>query len=445
MTVVWQIVVAMGEPVEQAEGVRAALALLRDNRDFRRLYIASLISLGGDWFLVVALFGLALDLTGSAVSVAIVIAAQEIPFFLMSPIGGVLSDRLNRRWLMVACDAVRAVLCLGFLLVEDQGTMWVAYLLLATISSFSAVFDPASSAAFPNLVATRDLGPANALFGSLWGTMLAVGAAAGGIVAAALGRDAAFLIDSGTFAVSGLLIAGIRRPLSEPRTQEPETNVLRATSETVRFARRDHRVLALLGVKAGFGLAAGVLVLISVFAQTEFDAGEVGIGILMSARGVGALIGPFLGRALAGPDDRHLFTAIGLALAVFGLGYAVLGLMPTWWLAVPAVTLAHMGGGAQWTLSSYGLQRVVPDRIRGRIFAFDAALITLTLTVSSLVTGWTAQVFDPRLTAVALGLVAIAWAGTWTWLTTDVRRAASLHGVGPATGDVTEPDRVPNP
>jgi MFS family permease len=428
----------MREPVEELGGARAALSLLRSNRDFRRLYVASLISLGGDWFLAVALFGLALELTSSAVSVAILIASQELPFFLMSPVGGVLSDRLNRKWLMVVCDAARAALCLGFLVVQDAGSMWIAYVLLAVISSFSAVFDPASSAAFPNLVEPRDLGPANALFGSAWGTMLAVGAALGGIVAAALGRDAAFLIDAATFAVSGLLIAGIKRRFAEEHTVKPDAHVVRATIETARFARRDHRVLALLGVKAGFGLGAGVLVLISVLALQEYDAGDMGIGILMSARGVGALIGPFLGRWLAGPDDRRLFGAIGLALAVFGISYAIVGFMPALWLAALLVACAHLGGGAQWTLSSYGLQRIVPDRIRGRIFAFDAALITLSLTISSLVTGWAARTYGAPKTATGLGLVALAWAGIWTWLTTDVRRATAVEGYGPPSGPATD-------
>src|SRR3970282_863249 len=136
LPVVWKTAVATREPVEELGGLRAALSLLRRNRDFRKLYVASLISLGGDWFLVVALFGLTLDLTGSAVSVAILITAQELPFFLMSPVGGVLSDRLNRKWLMVACGGARAVVCLGFLLVQDRETIWVAYLLLASLSSF---------------------------------------------------------------------------------------------------------------------------------------------------------------------------------------------------------------------------------------------------------------------------------------------------------------------
>jgi MFS family permease len=428
------------EPVEELGGFRAALVLLRRNHDFRNLYLASLISLGGDWFLLVALFGLALELTGSAISVAVLIASQEIPFFLMSPVGGVLADRLNRKALMVTCDLARAILVLGFLLVNDAGGLWIAYLLLAVISSFAAVFDPASSAALPNLVEPRDLGPANALSGSLWGTMLAVGSALGGIVAAALGRDTAFLIDSASFAISALLLARIRRSFSADRSTETETSVIRATVETIRYARRDHRVLALVTVKAGFGLAGGAIALIAVFALREFDAGDVGIGVLMAGRGVGALIGPFLGRWLAGPRDRALFRAISIALVVFGCGYALLGVMPTLWLAAIAVGIGHLGGGAQWTLSSYGLQRVVPDRIRGRIFSFDFAMITLTFTISALVTGWAAERYGARPTVVVLGGVAVLWAAVWTWLTGDVRRATMLEGYGPAAK--TEPGLV---
>ncbi|HEX9123659.1 MAG TPA: MFS transporter [Actinomycetota bacterium] len=432
---------ASREPVEVEGGIRASVSLLRRNRDFRTLYVASVISLGGDWFLLVALFGLVLDATGSAISLGLLIAAQEIPFFLMSPIGGHLVDRLNRKWLMVVCDLVRAGLCLGFLFVRDANSVWLAYLLLATISSFTAAFDPATEASLPNLVEPEDLVTANALAGSLWGTMLAVGAALGGIVAATLGRNIAFLVDAGSFALSGMLIAQVRRRFSEERDEagSERLGIVQATLETVRYAKKDHRVLALLSVKAGFGLGAGVLILISVFAQEVFHRGEIGIGILMSARGVGALIGPFAARRMMGPEDRRLFSTIGLSLMIFGVAYAVLGVAPSLFLASLAVGVAHLGGGAQWTLSSYGLQRTVPDRIRGRIFAFDGALITLTLTVSSILTGWSAVRFGPRPTAIGLGAIALGYAAVWAGFTTDVRRATLLEGCGPA---VVGPERA---
>jgi MFS family permease len=421
--------VSTREPVESEGGLRASWSLLRRNGDFRKLYVASLISLGGDWFLLVALFSLVLDLTGSGIAVAFVLAAQDLTYFLLSPVGGLLADRLDRRRLMVAADLARAVLVLGFLFVRSSSTVWIAFPLLAVIATFSAVFEPASAAALPNLVDAEDLSTANALSGSLWGTMLAVGAALGGLVTAALGRHASIAIDAASFAASAWLIFRVRGAFAEDRQREAEPGLRAATAETVRYARRDHRVLALLAVKFGWGVAGGVLVLIPLLAK-HLGTGDVGIGLLMAARGVGALIGPFAGRASLGPNDRRMFGVIGVALAVFGLGYALLGLAGGLLLAMPAVAFAHVGGGAQWTLSSYGLQRIVPDHIRGRIFAFDGMLVTLTFGLSSLLTGWLADAVGPRVTALGMGAVAVVWAATWAWLTTDVRRATMLEGCG---------------
>jgi MFS family permease len=416
---VWHDTVSSAEPSVTPGGFAAARSLLRRNRDFRRLYLASVISLGGDWFLLVALFGLALELSSSPFAVAFIVAAQDITYFLASPVAGALADRVDRRLLMVVADLARAALVLGFLFVRTPETLWLAYALLATFAVFSSAFEPASAAALPNLVEKQDLGVANALSGSLWGTMLAVGAAVGGLVTAVLGRDVAIAIDAVSFVVSAALIWSIRRPFTVERGAH--TGIREATVETARYARRDHRVLALIAVKFGWGLGGGVLVLIPLIAD-RLGSGEIAIGLLLASRGVGALIGPFVGRAALGPGEKRLFVAIAVALGVFGLGYALLGAATALLLAMPAVALAHVGGGAQWTLSSYGLQKIVPDRIRGRVFAFDGMLVTLTFGVSSLLTGWLATAIGAQRTAYAMGGIAIAWAVVWTWATTGVRR-----------------------
>jgi len=416
---------------DRPTGAAASFSLLRRNRDFRRLFLASVISLGGDWFLFVALGGLVLQVTGEAISVGILIVSQELPIFFATPWAGWLTDRFDRRRLMILCDVARTVICVAFLAVGPQN-LWLAYALLACLSIFTAVFDPASSAAIPNLVDPRDLPTANALSGSLWGTMLAVGAALGGIVATIFGRDTAFLVDAASFAVSALLLAGVRRRFSEDRDGEPHESITAATMETARYAQRDHRVRALITVKAGFGLAAGVLALVAVFARQVFVAGDIGFGFLMSMRGVGALTGPFIGHRLSGRDHQRLLPVIAIALAVFGVGYMLLGASPTLLLAGLAVFIAHLGGGAQWVLSTYGLQRIVPDRIRGRVFAFDFALITLSLAVSSLVASALADAIGPRTAVMIVGGIAFAWAAAWWLLTRDVRRAPIFEGLGEA-------------
>ncbi|HEV8087526.1 MAG TPA: MFS transporter, partial [Actinomycetota bacterium] len=330
----------MGEGrAERRTGARASVDLLKRNRDFRRLFIASVISLGGDWFLFVALGGLVLEVTGEATAVGIMIFAQEIPIFLATPWAGWLADRLDRRRLMIACDLARTVICFVFLLVGPSN-LWLAYVLLACLSLFAAVFDPAQSAALPNVVDPEDLPTANALGGSLWGTMLAVGAALGGVVAALFGRNVAFTVDAVSFALSALLLLGVRRPFSAPREHDEHIGIVDATRETVRYARQDARVWALVSVKFGFGAAAGVLAMIAVFAREIFHAGDVGFGLLMAARGVGALIGPFIGHRLAGPGHRRLLPVIACSLATFAIGYALLGLAPALWLAALSILVA---------------------------------------------------------------------------------------------------------
>ena len=415
-------------------GLRASVSLLRRNRDFRALFFASVISLGGDWFLWVAINGLIYEATGKALYVGLAILAQESAFFLASPIGGALADRIDRRKLMIACDLARAVVCVSFLLVGPE-TIWLAYVLLPLLATFAAPFDPAFSAATPNVVDPDDLPAANALNGSLWGTMLAVGAGLGGLVSAAFGDDTAFIVDAVSFLVSAALLSSIRRGFSETRTETTEhPSVVEATRETWRFARRDHRVLSLLAVKFGFGAAAGLLALIPVMALDVdvFDSGNVGFGILMAARGVGALIGPFLGHRIAGPGHRRLFPAIGLSLAVFGLGYMAMGQAPSLAIAAVMICVAHLGGGSQWMLSTYGLQVLVPDHIRGRIFGFDYMLITLSLSVSALVASAVADQIGAPDTVTILGGVALVWALVWFVLSRGVRRTG-LNGS-------TEPD-----
>ncbi len=422
-------------------GLRASVSLLRRNRDFRALFFASVISLGGDWFLWVAINGLIYEATGKALYVGLAILAQESAFFLASPIGGALADRIDRRKLMIACDLARAVVCVSFLLVGPE-TIWLAYVLLPVLATFAAPFDPAFSAATPNVVDPDDLPAANALNGSLWGTMLAVGAGLGGLVSAAFGDDTAFVVDAVSFLVSAALLSSIRRGFSESRAETKEhPSIVEATRETWRFARRDHRVLSLLAVKFGFGAAAGLLALIPVMALDAdvFDSGNVGFGILMAARGVGALIGPFLGHRIAGPGHRRLFPAIGLSLAVFGLGYVAMGQAPSLAIAAVMICVAHLGGGSQWMLSTYGLQVLVPDHIRGRIFGFDYMLITLSLSMSALIASAVADQIGAPDTVTILGGVALVWALVWFVLSRGVRRTGLSGSTDPDTDAGSEP------
>jgi MFS family permease len=165
--------------------------LLRSNRDFRLLYAGTLISLGGDWFLTVALLDLVLQLTGSATLASLMLLCQTLPIFLVTPFAGHVVDRVDRRKLMIVVDLIRTAACLLPLLARTPALLPFGYAAVILISIGSAYFQPASQAALPNIVADDELAPANVLMGSTWGTMLAVGAAIGGVVTTRFGRDVA--------------------------------------------------------------------------------------------------------------------------------------------------------------------------------------------------------------------------------------------------------------
>ena len=403
----------------------STLTLLARNRDFRLLFLAMVVSFAGDWFLYVALAGLVFSLTHSTALVAVQFAAMTVPFALFTFVGGPLADRLNRQTLMVTSDLLRAVLALGFFLVDRPSELWLVFVLTASIAALQAIFEPASLASVPNLVDREDLGPANVLAGATWGTMLTVGSVLGGLVVTAFGREAAYLGDAASFVLSAIFLTQIRRPFSEPREPHHEhPGLFAATMETLRYARTDRRVLALLTVKGGFGLGAGVIALLPVLAFEVFHAGDNGTGILLAFRGVGIVAGPFLVRPFIRDDDlRTLFWAIAGSFAIFGASYAFVPWVPSIYLAGLLVMGGHLGGGAQWTLSSYGLQLIVPDAIRGRILAFDQGIIELTVAASATLAGWVADYVGVRVVMVGLAGVALTYALTWTLATSGIRRS----------------------
>ena len=402
--------------------------LLRTNTAFRRLYAAQLISFAGDWFATVALLGLALDLSGSAAVASMVLVLQTGGFAIVAPFAGMLADRFDRRRLLVAADLARVPIALAFMLARGPDTLWLALVAVALLAAFGAVFEPASSAALPNLVDDEELSTANVLTGSAWGVMLAVGAAIGGLVAATLGRDAAFVINALTFLVSASLIVGIRRPFQlrrEPTTSDGGASargLVASIRPVVHFARHSRFVASLLLSKTIFGVGTGVVLMLAVFADEVFRAGDVGIGVLFAARGLGALIGPFVARASFGTSDRGLLVGISFSLVTVTAAYALFPLSPSIWIAGILVFVAHLGGGAQWMLSTFGLQRATPDAIRGRVFSFDYGLVTLTISISTILAGMLSESLAPQAAVwTMVALLAVAGSG-WLWFSTPARR-----------------------
>ncbi len=399
------------------------ISLLRRNRDFRSLFFAQIISFAGDWFATVAMLGLVIDRTGSEAAASAVFVVQSLPAFVLTPLAGPAADRFDRRTLMVVVSIGQACAAALFL-VATSGPVVFAFVAQGVISALGAFFMPASQAALPNLVDPDDLPLAAVMMSSTWGAMLAIGAAVGGLFTVAFGRNAAFVADAATFLVAAALIGSLTRPTQVRAKQDgprPPMRPVADTAEALRYARSHPVVAALLGSKLGFGLGGGVVGMLALLATDAFGGGDGATGLLLGARGAGVLVGPFLARRLAERGMDGVLLACGLAGLVFGTGYLVTGTADVLGLAAAGVLVAHIGGGMQWTLSTYGLQLSTPDHIRGRIFAADFALVTLSMSASLLVAGAVAEHTGPRLPILALAGVAYLWGTVYLLLTRRLR------------------------
>lgn len=399
-----------------------SLAVLRTNRNFRLLFIGQAISQLGDWFNSVAVYALLLDLTGSATAVAWMMIVQFLPMAVVGPAAGVVVDRVNRRRLMIAADLVRGVVVLGLLLVRRPDQVWMAYVVMAVTMATAAFFEPARTATIPNITTADELLPANAVSAATWSVMLALGASAGGLVTAIAGRNAAFAINAFSFFCSAFFIAQTKYDARPPH-KDPRHGFLAIIGVTdlidgLRYVRRERHVAALMCVKAGWGLAGGVLLLLTVFGQRVFPLGSgsaAGIGILYGARGIGAALGPIALRWMLGQEPKTLRRTIGPAFFVVGLFYIALAGAPSLPIAAICVLSAHFGGSILWVFSTVLLQMEVPDRFRGRVFAAELAFVTLVTSASSYLTafGLDKSGWSPRELSFTLGILFCIPGLTW--------------------------------
>lgn len=401
------------------------LRLLRANRDIRLLFLAQVVSYLGDWFTFVALAGLVADTTDSKFLVSLVYVAFSLPSFLASPIAGPAADRYDRRKLLIAISAIQ-VLCAAGLMGSTGGRVWIAFVCQSLIAAFASFVGPASNAAIPNLARdAEELRLANSLLGATWGVMLAVGAGLGGLFAQAFGRTAAFAADAVSFLIAGLLFAAIRTPMQErvdPALARKRVKPIADMREALHLAKKDKVILALVASKTTFAVGAGIVSQLAVLASDAFHSGDSGRGLLIGARGVGSGLGPIIGSRFVKGNIERLLLICGVAGMLFSVFYLGASIAPSIAIAAIFVALAHFGGGAQWVLSSYGLQMRAPDEVRGRVLAGDFAIVTLMLSITSALSGIVSDAIGVRPTIAVFACVAALAGTTYMVLTTPLRR-----------------------
>jgi MFS family permease len=406
--------------------------LLGANRNFRRLWLAQIVSEIGDWFYTLSIYTLLLQLTGHAGSVALALVLQVLPQTLVGPMAGVVNDRLRRKHVMIAADLIRCVVVLAMLLVRSRSTVWLVYPLLLAETTMAAFFEPARSSVIPNITAEREVLVANTLSSATWSVNLVIGASVGGVVAAFFGRETVFVLNALSFLVSAMLIGGMR--FAEPHAESAAP--LRGRDlvdfspviEGIRYIRRHRTLFPAVFAKAGELMVGPSWVIFTVMGAREFavhrpgintaGGAMLGMSILLGGRGVGALVGPLISARWAGQRDHRLRLGILFGYLMISAGYGVLGASRSVWMAAVCAMIAHAGGSTVWVFSTTLLQLHSEDRFRGRVFAADLGLGSLTFAVTAYLAGVFLDFgFSARTVAVGTGLVMLIPAALFAFAT----------------------------
>jgi MFS family permease len=392
--------------------VASPLSVLTRNRDFRNLFAAELVVFGADWFVMVPLLVLLPELTGSGVWGGLVLAVDTGLVALLLPVTGTVADRVDRKKLLVLSNIAALLAVLLLQTVRGAGAAGLALGAIGALAIAKAFYSPAAHAALPNVVDPADLAAANAVAGSAWGTMAVVGASLGGVLSAVFSPYTCFWIASASLAVAAGLEWRIRRPLQAPReSTEVRPRTWTAIRESLAYIAHRPRVLALVTVKSAVGLGNGVLTVFPLLAG-RFGAGAVGAGLLFGVRGAGALVGPLAMRRVLG-HRSWLLPGLAISMSAYGLAYLGVAVAPWFPLVLALVFAAHFAGGTNWILSNFALQGEVPDRLRGRVFAADLMLATLSISISQLAVAALVDHVDGRALIAGCATVTLVYAVGW--------------------------------
>ena len=406
---------------------RSTWALMKSG-PFSRLWKAGLVSSTGDWVAILATLSLADDLAGGS-GIVLALISRIVPGLFFAALGGVIADRVNRKYAMVVVEVGRAMLVFSLVFARS-----ITYLVLVNLAmeGLTLVFQPARESSVPNLVRRNELVKANSLslsaaygtfpLGALLFLLLAPwspGVTLGGLLPGTA-EGLAFIVDAGTFLISAAIVSTIAmagHDLPERRRRTGRLNLmapLRDLRDGIVFVATHPRIRLVVGAM-GVALAGGGIIIVigKPFATDVLLTGSTGFPALLTAFGLGTASGIVL-VTVFGARILHKDVVFSLALLVAGASLAATGLVSTLFGAAAWIAFMGLGSGGAYVLSFSPLHEQVVDEVRGRTFAALFSLMRIGLLLSMLAALPLAKLFDgviPGLLSEGLRVVPLLGGG----------------------------------
>jgi len=392
--------------------------LLKD-KNFSLLWFSQIISNFGDRLNQMALIGLIYARTpGSTIELAKLLSFTIIPVFLIGPIAGIYVDRWNRKYIMVACDLLRALLVLfiAFAIVHSK-SMVPIYILVFIIFSITRFFLPSKLSIIPDVVHRDKLLLANSLTSTTMMIAAVVGFGFGGIIVAWIGAKGGFFVDSATYLVSAIMVsfvalrlkgrARIKTPRERLRTLIKKT-VIGDIKEGLLYLKghKDIRMVAntMFLIMSGVG---SIYIIIIVFVQEALRSSTEHLGLLAMLLGAGLFLGSLMyGRFGARLNKRKVMNfglcVTGLVVVIFSIG---LKLWPSFFIAGLLSMVLGIFASPIVVSSNTLLHEVMADEMRGRIFSLLEIIMHLGFLVFMVLTSFVAEWVEKGTLLIIIGSV----------------------------------------
>jgi Na+/melibiose symporter-like transporter len=417
--------------------------MLADRRDLRLVLSAGLVSLTGDWILIIGLTYRVYAVTGSTVASALTMAASFAPQALLGAVAGVFADRWDRKRTMVTADLLLGAGLLPLLAVRGAGQVWIVFLVMFAEGAIQQFFSPAEQAMVPTLVPDEQLVAANALGGQVQNVARLAGSAIGGILAAAGGILAVTLADAASFAFSAALLAFVGagpavRGRGTPAARERATALAGVAGvgadlrDGLRLAARQPVLRALTAFALATSIGEGVMsTLFTPFVEHVLHGSPRDLGLIVAAQAVGGIAGGMVAaRARARASALLCYGAIAfglvdLAIFLYPLGY------PAVWPAVAGMVIVGVPGALTLAGLITLFQRNCSDAYRGRVFGAIGTVEAVAVLAGILGGGYLSRL------AGIVGVLAIQGAGYAVAGLAMLRVSLATEGKAPSQGGRT--------
>jgi Transmembrane secretion effector len=380
-------------------------------RDFALLWTGAAVSLLGDGVYIVAIAWQVYELSNTPTALSLIGVAWTLPMAAFLLVGGVVSDRIDRRKIMIATDLVRAVAVAVIAVLSLSGVLelWHLFLLAVVFGTGDAFFGPAFNSTVPQIVPQRLLVEANSLDQFIRPFMMALaGPALGGLTVAALGAGAAFALDAGSFVLSALAISLMSGTFRADRSEEESSSALADLREAFQFVRRQPWLWGTL-LGAAISLLAfwgPIEVLVPFRIKNDLGGDAADFGLVLAAGGVGAILAAVV-MAQLGLPRKHM-TFMYVAWAIGCLGIAGLAFATVLWQAMASSFFQQALFASGLVVWGTLMQTLVPSRLLGRVTSLDWLVSTSLVPISFALTGPIAAAIGAEATLAGAGVIACA-------------------------------------